>query len=380
MTGDSSMPAPAHRAGWRPALARAVGATAILLIGVPGRLFPQAHDSTARLERVADSTYVIIHQDATDEWPHGNTGVILTAEGVFVVDADYLPSRAEADIALIRSLTDRPVRYVAYTHWHFDHNNGGSAYQEAFPGVTIVSERETRGWIALNSRYWAALSTAPNSARRQALAALEREASTGRDSTGRTLDPADRAKRRRAVQQRAAELAELASLRVVPPNLTFEGTLSLWLGGRRIDLRDRGRANSPHDVTVYLPRDSVLFTGDIVVQSPLPFVGASWPVPWIAVLRQLEAEPVRTIVPGHGPVMRDWSYPHRVRGLLEAATSRAEAMALRGRPLAEVQDSVTLADHRAATPAWQGAALDADWRETVRILVERAWRGVRGQG
>jgi cyclase len=372
------MPDPGRPTGWR--YARAIPAATMLLAVPLTHLAGQASDATARMQRVADSTYVIIHDDATDEWPHGNTGVIVTAEGVFVVDADYLPSRARADIALIRSVTDRPVRYLAYTHWHFDHNNGGSAYQDAFPGVTIVSERETRDWIALNSRYWATLSTAPNSARRQALAVVEREASTGRDSSGRKLGQAERAKRSRAAQQRTAELAELASLRVVPPNLAFEGSLTLWLGGRRIELRDRGKANSPHDVTVYLPRDSVLFTGDIVVQSPLPYVGASWPVPWIAVLRQLEAEPVRLIVPGHGPVMRDWSYPRKVRSLLEAATSQAEAMALRGRPLAEVQDSITLDELRAATPVWQGAPLDADWRETVRILVERAWRGVRGQG
>jgi glyoxylase-like metal-dependent hydrolase (beta-lactamase superfamily II) len=332
------------------------------------------------MERVADGVYVILHADATDQWPHGNTGVIVTGDGVFVVDACYLPSRAKADIALIRSVTDRPVRYVAYTHWHFDHNNGGSAYKDAFPGVTIVSERQTRDWIAINSAYWSHMSSAPGSARRAALAALEQEAASGRDSSGRALSDDEKRQRGRAVRQRTAELAELASLRVVPPDLVFDGALTLWLGGRRIELQDRGRANSPHDVTIYLPQDSVLFTGDIVVQSPLPYVGASWPVPWIQVLEQLERMPTRAIVPGHGPVMRDWTYPRQVRRLLESATSRVGAMAVQGRTLDQVQDSVSLDDVRAATPVWQGAALDADWKESVRALVERAWRGVRGQG
>ena len=351
-----------------------------LAVGSTRLAWAQARDAGARMERVADSVYVIIHEDATDQWPHGNTGVVVTGEGVLVVDATYLPSRARADIALIRRVTSQPVRYLAYTHWHFDHNNGAVAYRDSFPGVTIVSERQTRDYIALNSAWWARMSTAPTSARRASLAALERELATGRDSTGRALSDEERRQRKRAIGQRKAELEELASLRVVPPNLVFDGELILWLGGRRIELRDRGRANSPHDVTIYLPADSVLFTGDIVVQSPLPFVGASWPVPWIEVLRQLETVPMAALVPGHGPVMRDWLYARQVRRLLEAATSRVAAMGLQGRTLDQIQDSLGLDDVRKATPPWNGTRLDADWKESVRALIDRAWRGVRGQG
>jgi cyclase len=340
----------------------------------------QSTDASARLERVADGVYVIIHDDATDEWPHGNTGVVVTGDGVLVVDATYLPSRARGDIALIRTVTDKPVRYLVYTHWHFDHNNGAVAYREAFPGLTIVSERQTRDWITLNADWWARMSTATGSARRASLAALEQEATSGKDTTGRALTADERRHDAQAVGQRKAELAELASLTVVPPNLVFDGALTLWLGGRRIELQDRGRANSPHDVTIYLPQDSVLFTGDIVVQSPLPYVGASWPVAWIEVLQRLESVPAKALVPGHGPVMRDFRYVRQVRGMLEAATSRVAALALKGRTLEQVQDSVTLEDVRRAVPVWQDPKLDADWKDNTRVLVERAWRGVRGQG
>lgn len=352
----------------------------LALAGAPSAASAQVKDAGARLERVADRVYVIVHDDATDQWPHGNTGVVVTDEGTLVVDATYLPSRARADIALIRTVTDQPVRYLVYTHWHFDHNNGAIAYREAFPGLTIVSERQTRDYIALNSDWWARMSTASGSARRASLTALEQELASGKDTTGRALTADERRGHERAVGQRKAELDELATLTVVPPNLVFDGALTLWLGGRRIELQDRGRANSPHDVTIYLPRDSVLFTGDIVVQSPLPYVGASWPVPWIEVLQRLEAVPVKALVPGHGPVMRDFRYLRQVRTMLEAATSRVAAMALRGRTLDQIQDSVTLDDVRTAVPVWKDPALDEDWKANIRALVERAWRGVRGQG
>src|SRR4029453_3733030 len=101
---------------------------------------PPAHIRAggARMERVADGVYVIIHDNATDEWPHGNTGVIVGQDAVAVIDATYLPSRARADIALIRRVTPKPVRYLIYTHWHFDHNNGGIAYRGGFPELALL--------------------------------------------------------------------------------------------------------------------------------------------------------------------------------------------------------------------------------------------------
>ena len=118
-------------------------------------------DSTARVERLADGVYAIIHDDATDQWPHGNTGVVVSDDGVLVVDATYLPSRARADIALIRRLTDRPVRYLVNTHWHMDHTHGNEAYRDAFPGLTIVTERQTRTFSELNTRRYDGDSCAP---------------------------------------------------------------------------------------------------------------------------------------------------------------------------------------------------------------------------
>jgi glyoxylase-like metal-dependent hydrolase (beta-lactamase superfamily II) len=147
-----------------------------------------------------------------------------------------------------------------------------------------------------------------------------------------------------------------------------------------VQLHDWGKANSPHDVTIYLPEDQVLFSGDMLVQSPLPYLGASWPVPWIEVLRQIEALPIRALVPGHGPVMKDHAYTRQVRGLLEAATSRVEAKLREGLTLEQAQGSIDLLDLR--TGAWDtGRPEDReDWKTIVKTLVERAWRGVRGQG
>jgi glyoxylase-like metal-dependent hydrolase (beta-lactamase superfamily II) len=253
---------------------------------------PLPRDSTARVERLADGVYAIIHDDATDQWPHGNTGVVVSDDGVLVVDATYLPSRARGDIALIRRITDRPVRYLVNTHWHMDHTHGNEAYRDAFPGVTIVTERRTREFSELNTRYWSRYSTAPDSPRRQALRELEEEQARGADSTGKAHTAEDKRRLETVIRQRNGELEELAKVRVVVADQVFDGATTLWLGGRRVELVDHGRANSPHDVTIYLPKERILFTGDILVQSPVPYTGMSWPVPWIDVLAELEKLPV----------------------------------------------------------------------------------------
>ncbi len=339
-----------------------------------------AEDETARMIPVAKNTYVIIHDNATDDWPHGNTGVIVTAEGVVVVDSAYLPSRATADIALIRKITSQPVRYVLNTHWHFDHNNGTIAYKRAYPGLKVVSERATKKYIELNATWWSRMSVAPGSPRRRSLADLEKQLETGKDEEGNPLSESARRDMAGNIRKRKSEFEELATLEVVVPDVVFDKSLVLTVGDRKIELRDLGHANSPNDVVMYLPDEKVLFTGDIVVESPLPFVGASWPVTWVAVLREIEQWPAQGIVPGHGPIMRDASYVRNVRTLLETAMTQVEMLAREGKTLEQIQDAVTLTEIRKQVPAWNTADNDAGWKAIMRVLVERCWRGVRGQG
>jgi len=337
------------------------------------------YDETAKVEKVGKDVYVITHENATDEWPHSNVGIIIGDKDVMVIDADYLPSRARADIALIRKLTLKPVKYLVYTHWHFDHNNGAIAYLDSFPNIKIISEKESQKYVELNALWWSKMATAPASAKRTSLINLENELAKGSDTSGKKFSDEERRKREKIISQRKNELVELATLKVVKPNTVFEGKMELYLGKRKIVLKDWGRANSPHDVTIYLPEDQILFTGDIVVQSPLPYTGASWPVPWVKVLKQIESLPVKRLVPGHGLIQDDFSYVRQVRSFFEDAMIRTEVLIRDGKTLPEIQKQINLNDHLKYPWNKDQEAIE-DFKTTVDMLVERIWRGIRGQG
>ena len=175
------------------------------------------------------------------------------------------------------------------------------------------------------------------------------------------------------MREHVAELDELAAVVVAPPSLGFEGTLTLFLGSRRVELRDEGRANSPHDVTVYVPAERVLFTGDVVVH-PIPYAWQSHPVPWLDVLRRLESVPVAALVPGHGPVMHDHAYTRQVRELLDSATARVAAGIRQGLTAADAPKTVRLDDFRDrfVRPGDSGAR--ETWDASIQdALLERSW-------
>jgi glyoxylase-like metal-dependent hydrolase (beta-lactamase superfamily II) len=347
-----------------------------------GDTFPVvAKDSTASMQKIADGVYVIIHEHATDEWPHGNTGVIVGDNAVFVIDACYLPSRARADISLIKLVTTKPVKYLGITHWHMDHNNGIVAYTDSFPGVQVISERKSAEYIPLNSTWWAISSAKENSAKRKAIDDLKRELAIGKDTaTGSAFSNEEIIKRKKIIEQRKNELHELSNLKVVPPNKLFDKEMSVDLGNREIVLKDWGKANSVHDVTYYLPKEKILFAGDIIVQIPIPFTFESWPTSWIKVIEEIEKMPLNAIVTGHGPVLTDLTYTKLLRDFFGAAIAKVNKALAEGLTLNQLKAGADFSEFRKGV--WQKStdAPDSDWDAIINALLERTWRCVRGQG
>lgn len=308
-------------------------------------------DAGARVEKLAEGVFAIIHADATTdwktgvtEWPHSNTGVIVGEDGVLVVDSAYLPDRARADIALIKQLTNKPIKYLVNTHWHGDHTHGNAVYLNEVPGLTILGAEDNREWIATNLvRYPAVVRVAKS--KQPAIDRLNKLLADNKDETGKELTADQRKAIEANIAARQHEISEFEKIQVAVPSLLFKEDMVVYLGKTRVELHNWGRANSPADVTVFVPASKTLFVGDIVV-APTPYVGASHPLPWIEVLRGLENMQAAAIVPGHGPVMRDYRYVALLREFFSATRDRVRAAMLQGKQLDEITKSVDLSDFR----------------------------------
>ena len=333
----------------------------------------------SRMQKIGKDVYAIIHDDPTDQWPSSNTGVIIGEKYVMVIDANYLPSLAETDIELIKKITTKPVKYLVYTHWHMDHNNGGSVYAETFPGIEIIAQRMTAEYIAINSPWYAKRETAERSAKRLSLQRLEQTYEGGRDSSGKEFTAAESASLADVIRKRKNELFEFETLKVIKPNRVFEESLTIDLGNRKVVIKDWGRCNSPHDATIYLPADQILFAGDMITQTPQPFTFESWPVSWAKTLKLVEKIPVKALVPGHGPVYNDHQYTRKMRELLDAAIARVKELLEQGTPVDKIPPLVNL-DHL-RTGVWNtGLNPDPDWQSVINALIDRTIKCVRGQG
>jgi glyoxylase-like metal-dependent hydrolase (beta-lactamase superfamily II) len=291
-------------------------------------------DSIATHERtvikLANGIYEIRHPDAPDTFPQGNTTVIIGERGVFVVDSCLLPSSARQDIAQIKQWTDKPVIYLLNTHWHFDHTLGNATYAAAFPGIQIIAHAHTLKEIAEFNP--GAVERYPQRRER-----FQKVLETGKDENGKPLSEADRLDYQHSLAGLDGTLAELKDTKQLPPNVSYDHDMTVDLGGREVQIKFLGRANTAGDSVVYLPKEKIVMTGDIL-DHPVPYMFGGFPADFPNTLRALRELDATTIVPGHGDVLHDKTYIDQVISMMESANAEVRREIMQGKRLNEVQE------------------------------------------
>jgi len=292
---------------------------ALFIIAVP-TLADSVNSTQRTVTKLADGVYEIRHKDGLPGNPQGNTTVIIGEREVFVVDSCWLPSSAREDIAQIKQWTDKPVRYLLNTHWHYDHTLGNGAYRDAFPGLAIIAHAEARKAIKGYAGPYLEdfLKTA---------ASYEQMLDTGKSPDGSALREGVKSQLKELLPTLKTISTEFEALRgEVPkliPDLTFERELDVNIGNREVQLKYFGRGNTAGDAIVYLPKEKILITGDLV-DHPVPYLFGGFPAEEITTLEKMAQLDAETIVPGHGDVMHDKVYLHQEIGLLKTVVSQME--------------------------------------------------------
>jgi cyclase len=243
------------------------------------------------IKPVADGVYAAIARPAYKV--NCNAAIVMLDDSVLVVDTHSKPSAARGLIAQIKQLTDRPVKYVVNTHFHWDHYQGNQAYPSSWPaGVEIISSEATR-----------------ESIEQRGIPRVKRELVTmlqDIDKLRSELEKASDARQREQVQsdlhQAEEYLAELKSMQVTLPTMTFDHSLILHRNSRTVEILWLGKAHTDGDVFVYLPKEKVLVTGD-ALHGWTPYMGDSYPYDWIHTLDAAEKLDFQHVIGGHGDVI-----------------------------------------------------------------------------
>lgn len=327
------------------------------------------------MSKIADGVYGAIFSEPRMDPVESNSLIVIGDDGVLVLDANRTPATARAVIAEIRKLTGKPVRYVVNSHWHDDHIFGNQSYKEAFPQVEFVAHRNTRE--DMEKLAFPHIQSGVNRFTK-ALSDAEIQLSTGTKPDGSKLTEKEREQLSVELQVYKDYLPKIKEIKLVLPTITFDQRLTLHLGGREIQILYFGRGNTRGDVAVYLPRERVLATGDLLVH-PVPFAYGSFLGEWIQALKKLRELDAGVIVPGHGPLMRDKEYLDTVIALLESVTSQVQDAVKRGLTLEETRKAVNVESFRKRLAGDDAVRLDTFDDSIMRVGIERAYKEAKGE-
>jgi glyoxylase-like metal-dependent hydrolase (beta-lactamase superfamily II) len=221
-----------------------------------------------------------------------NAGFIVTSEGVVVVDALASPRDGERLLATIRGITSRPVRWLVLTHHHPDHHFGAIVFKRQ--GAQVIAHPDTR-----------------------VLAAEAGDSALLADWT-------------RVVGAEAMVGFAFANV----PDRPVTGADTLSAGGRTIVITHPGAGHSAGDLMVWLPRERVLFAGDVLVEDGVSMMVDGSSPALLAELAVIDSLGPVSVVPGHGAmparpaelVARTRDYVTGLRAEMRAAVERGIPM------------------------------------------------------
>jgi cyclase len=247
------------------------------------------------LKPVADGVYAAVA--APTYKVNSNAAVIVTNDGVVVVDTHSKPSAAHALYKEIQGVTKQPIRKIINTHFHWDHWQGNQVYAAEFPNLEIITSERTKENLTRPDAGVGGMSFIERQ-----LANVPKEIEKLKDDIQKATSPEQKARLENNLQQAEAYLVELKDLKPALPTRTVANTMTFKEGGREIQLLLLGRGHTDGDVYIYLPQEKVVATGDALIDW-MPFLNDGYPEEWVQTLTALEKYDFAHIIPGHGEVL-----------------------------------------------------------------------------
>lgn len=184
----------------------------------------------------------------------GNIGLFIGKDGAFLIDDQFAPLSGKI-LTKVKSLTDKPIRYLANTHWHGDHTGGNENMSNE--GITIIAHENVRERMRKG----------------QVIQAFNR-----------TVPPAPEA---------------------ALPVITFSEEMNLYLNGENILITHVHNAHTDGDAFIYFTQSNVLHMGDNFFNGRYPYIDLSSGGSIDGLIKGVNtalfiADSDTKIIPGHG--------------------------------------------------------------------------------
>ena len=310
-------------------------ASLFLLLGIAafaasaGAQTPMAH----RFIQVAPGVYAALGNGTIET--RDTSGVIINNDDVFLVDTNITPEATRRLVNDVKTLTDKPIRYVVNTHWHYDHVDGNQIFG---PDVSIIGHQNERTAIlggVLKNRLALEFQNLPGQ--------LDniRKQITAEQDPARKKPLEDRLKTQEAYQQQLMETVP------TPPSVTFEDRMTIFRGDREIRLIHPGRGHSDTDILVYLPKEKVIMTGDFFEGPVTGALNFGFHDEWANNLEKLKALDYETTIAGHGEPFKGKERIDDFQAFLRDLWNQAKALHDQKVPASEAARRVDLTAHQA---------------------------------
>ncbi len=332
------------------------------------------------VEPVAEHVWMMRQAQPNFAGVVGNVTIIEQSHGVVLVDSGATHGDGARAVTAVRRITSKPVTAIIITHWHPDHPTGVSAIREAWPNVEVIASEATR------NDFNSPLVTYPFhpdpawEARRIETLTHTYVDQIRPQTEDQNLSPEEREGWAHALHALSIRAADTPGTYIVMPTRTFTDHLSLPDTLSPIEARFEGRAHTNGDVEVWLPRQRVLATGDVVVW-PIPYLGDSWPGEFVTTLRHVRAQNFAVLVPGHGEALRDRAYIDLLIRFISEVRAFVAPLATQGATV----ESITAQAHTHFAADYERFGGSNRWlrywfeQYALDALVESAYREAKGE-
>ena len=191
-----------------------------------------------------------------DDGQLSNAGLVIGPDDCLLIDSLGPPIHAKELRAAVARTTTKPVTRIVHTHFHRDHTNGDYLWGK----VEVVTTPIGRKLLI---------------------------------DQGIPAHPYD---------NKPDWQAGMSELRFVPATTAITGPVTYWYGDREVRLLTPSPAHTAGDIMVYLPKEKILFAGDVAFFYVTPADFNGYVSTWLKTIDEILSMDVETIVPGHGPI------------------------------------------------------------------------------